>query len=99
MTAAPAPNRAATPTAPVIIGAAAVLDGAAPLPSAPVAAGAPEPMVVEGSGRPLVNGGSAALVAPGKAAEPEDAVSSGVADVLLGLRTLTSDVSRYLIYT
>jgi len=99
MMTAPAPNKAAAPTAPVIIGAAAGLaDGEAPLPSAPVAAGAPEPMVVEASGRPLVNGGSEALDAPGKAAEPEEAVSSGAAEVLLGLRTLKDTVSQFSIH-
>ncbi len=88
-TAAP-PNRAATPTAPVFIGAArALLDDE----WAAVATGA----VVVAGGTPEVKGTPVALLAPENAGPWVEAVGFGVAVLFRGFRTLDISVlaTRY----
>jgi hypothetical protein len=80
--AAPAPNRAAAPIAPVFIGTPA------PLLVLLAAADAPPPIVVDGAGAAEVKGMFEALLAPLKAGAPDEAEADGAAKVLFGLRTL-----------
>lgn len=93
--AAPAPKRAAAPTAPVFIGIAPPVledEPPLPLPLPPVAAAASElgPMVftdVVASGTPLVNGVPAVELAPLKAALWLVADGVGMAVAFIGFKT------------
>jgi hypothetical protein len=95
--AAPAPNSAAAPTAPVIIGIAPAVDEAdsdAWDPAPPV--GVESPIVVVGAGTPEVNGSSSPGVAPSKEPEPCESSPSSRAVELSGFRTL-ANVSKNVV--
>lgn len=84
--AAPAPKTIAAPTPAVRMGIppAVLLE----VPVTPAPAPAPVPVTVAEADTPLVNGIPLAEEAPENAGTWEDAVALGVADVLLGSRTL-----------
>jgi len=92
---APAPaNGVATPTSPVLIGAAIpdlALD--VPEPIVAVAGVGAIPIVMVGVGIPDVRGSLSTLEALAKATDCVDAVGLGIAVVMLGLRTLKGNVN------
>ena len=95
MSQTPAPaNKAAAPIAPVLIGIAAPdEDDEVPDPDTdpdpdPEAGVGAIPTVIIGVGTPDVRGLSVALEAPAKATDWVEAVATGIAEVLLGFRTL-----------
>ena len=93
MSQTPAPaNKAAAPIAPVLIGIAAPdEDDEVPDPDTdpdPEAGVGAIPTVIIGVGTPDVSGLSVALEAPAKATDWVEAVATGIAEVLLGFKTL-----------